>query len=110
MQVAAAACLALSIVILTTIESNTYLNLILSLNSVTDGDIIDDMQSLITLTHSLAGYMIFVAVVAFLVEVPTILGRFTLHAGNGMLRILHVVVRYFIHCYWLTSVHYVKTG
>ena len=105
----AAACLALSSVILNTIESNTYLNVLLNLNLV-GNDILDDMQSLITLTRSLAGYMIFVAVVAFLVEVPTILGRFTLHAGNGMLRILHVVVRYFIHCYWLTSVHYVKTG
>ena len=95
-QVAAAVCLGLSSYIINTIDSNTYLNVLLSLSQYSfpaGGDILVDMQNLINLSRSLAGYMIFVAIVAFLVEVPTILGRFTLRAGNGMLRILHVVVR-----------------
>jgi hypothetical protein len=93
--VLAVICLGLSIVILNTIDSNTYLDAILSLNKYrfdpATGDVLVDMQSLIKLTRSLAGYMIFVAIVASLVEIPTILGRFTLRAGIGMLRSLHVV-------------------
>ena len=96
-QVVAVICLGLSIVIINEIDSSAYFDGLLSNQyTVTPGlqDDLDDLQSLITLTRSLAGYMIFVAVLGSLVEIPTILGRFTVRAGIGMLRIFHVVVRY----------------
>ena len=91
-------CLGLSIVIINKIDSNAYFDGLLNDQYVVTPDLqddLDDLQSLIPLTRSLAGYMIFVAVLGPLVEIPTILGRFTVRAGIGMLRILHVVVSYF---------------
>ena len=96
-QVVAVICLGLSIVIINTIVSNAYFDGLLSNQYTVTSDLeddLDDLQSLITLTRSLAGYMIFVAALSSLVEIPIILGRFTTRAGIGMLRIFHVVVRY----------------
>ena len=97
MQVVAGICLSLSSVTLNTIDSNTYFDQILSINRFSldpqSGEILVELQDLITLTRSLTRYMLFVAIFAFLVEIPTILGRFTIRAGIGMLRIFHVVVR-----------------
>ena len=96
-QVVAVICLGLSIVIINKIVSSAYFDGLLSDQYVVTPDLeddLEDLQSLITLTRSLAGYMIFVAVLGSLVEIPTILGRFTVRAGIGMLRILHVVVSF----------------
>ena len=98
-QVVAVACLGLSSVILNTIETNTYFDAVLSTSRFSGGDILVELQDLINLTRSVAGYMIFVAIFVSLVEIPTILGRFLVRAGIGMLRIFHVVVRNFVHIY-----------
>ena len=90
-------CLGLSSVILNTIESNTYFDIVLSIDRFSGGDIIVELQDLIILTRALVGYMIFVAIFVFLVEIPTILARFTVRAGIGMLRIFHVLVRIVVH-------------
>ena len=81
-QVVGVICLGLSIVILTTIDSNTYLDGIFNLHDFNfdsaSRDVLVDMHNLINRTRTLAGYMLFVGIVASLVEIPTILGRFTL--------------------------------
>ena len=96
-QVVAVICFGLSIVIINKINSSTYLDGILNDQYTVTLSLLDDLsdlQSLIRLTRSLAGYTIFVVVFAFLVVIPTILTRFTCHGGTGMLRIFHIVVRY----------------
>jgi hypothetical protein len=99
--IVAVICFGLSIVIINKINSSTYLDGILNDQYTVTLSLLDDLsdlQSLIRLTRSLAGYTIFVAVFAFLVVIPTILTRFTCHGGTGMLRIFHIVVRY-LKCY-----------
>ena len=88
----------MSSVILNTIETNTYLDTVLSfsrLSAPSGGDIIFELQDLINLTRSVAGYMIFVAIFVSLVVISTLLGRFLVRGGIGTLRIFHVLVRNF---------------
>ena len=88
----------LSSIILSTIATNTYFDMVLSIKrfSVLSGRDVVELQDLINLTRSVAEYMIFVAIFASLVEIFTIWGRISVRAGIGF-AIFHVMVRKFVH-------------
>ena len=58
----------------------------------TGTDLISELQSLIEGSRGVSGLMIFTAIAILIVDIPVIVGRFTLLLGIGWLRILHVVV------------------
>ena len=79
-----------SAAIINLIDSNIYFDAILAVeNPVND---IASAQNLIRGSKSVAGFMIFLALISLIIEIPTIVGRFTLRGGREMLRILHIIV------------------
>ena len=83
-----------SIAIISTINSTEHLTTAERAHPSVDRGtgFLTDLQDLIARTRSVSAFMIFVAVLVFLVEIPIIVGRFTLRPGIGLLRILHVLV------------------
>ena len=99
-QIVAVACIGLSIVILSTIATNSYFDMVLTqsisrFSVLSDRDIVE-LQDLINHTRSVAEYIIFVAIFASLVEIFTVWGRFSVRPGIGF-TIFHVLVRNFVH-------------
>ena len=86
--------ISISAAIIETIDSNLYLEAALDVDSTSDS--FTEFQSLILSSRSVSGFMIFLAVLTLLIEIPTIAGRFTLRGGAGILIVLHIVVRYCI--------------
>ena len=79
-----------SAAIINIIDSNSYFDLLLAIEDSTDE--IASIQSLIRASRSVSAFMIFLAVMSILIEIPTIIGRFTLRGGKTILRIFHVLV------------------
>ena len=91
---------ALSSAVIHTINNNDALAALGSLDSslfdtATGTNVFSELQSLIEGSRGVSGLMIFTAIAILIVEVPVIVGRFTLLLGIGWLRILHVVVSSF---------------
>ena len=89
-QVVTVFCFAISCVIISEVDSNNYFDVILSVDSSVDS--ISDTQSLIGGSKAVSGFMIVVTILVLIIEISTIIGRFMLRTGFGMLRILHCVV------------------
>ena len=93
MQGVSAGCCVFSSFILHTLRTNPYLDAIL----VTDIDDdtshnIEDAQNLIDNTKTTAGFMIFLSVVTFIIEMSTILGLFILKGNKDKRFFLHFIV------------------
>ena len=94
---------ALSSAVIHTINNNDYLVAVDSvdssfsslIDSATGTDLLSELKSLIDGSRGVSGLMIFTAIAILIVEVPVIVGRFTLLLGIGWLRILHIVVSSF---------------
>ena len=76
-----------------TIQSNQYRDLILTVPATTSP--IPETQALIRGSVNVAGFMIFLSIVCFIVQIPTIVGRFILKGGTALIFVLHVVVRHY---------------
>ena len=88
-------CLALSPVIIDTVDSNSYFSILLAIDAsllASDPLMIEDTQNLIMGSKDIAGFMIFLSIMCFIIEIPSIVGRFILRGGTKMLLVLHVVV------------------
>ena len=90
MQVVAIICLGASATVIHEINSNDYLQLILDVPASDNEQV--DLQDLINDSTDVSKFVIFLAIFVFIVEIPTIVGRFLLHAGVRMSQVLHAVV------------------
>ena len=87
--------LALSPAIINTIDSNDYFKILLAVDTsllATDTLMISDTQDLIRNSKAVAEFMIFVGVMCFLVQIPSIVSRFILRCTPITLLVLHIVV------------------
>ena len=86
--------LALSAAVVSVIDSNDFLSALNSLDNSLDAGtgILSDVQELTNGSKGICGFLIFVALVVFIEEIPAIVARFTLDLNTGLLKILHVVV------------------
>ena len=81
---------ALSPVIIGTINANEYLDIILTAGSI--NPLLEEAQVLIKGSENVAGFMIFLSITCFIVQIPTIVGRFILRCGTTLLFVLHIAV------------------
>lgn len=81
---------ALSPVIIGTINANEYLDIILMAGSISP--LLEEAQAVIKGSENVAGFMIFLSITCFIVQIPTIVGRFILRCGTTLLFILHIAV------------------
>lgn len=81
---------ALSSFIINKIDTNPYFDKILADESTSET--VTSVQILIRSSRSVAGFMIFMAIVTIIIESSTIFGRFCLRSGVKLLSILHIVV------------------
>ena len=77
-----------------TIQSNQYLDLILMVQATTSP--IPETQALIRDSANVAGFMIFLSIVCFIIQIPTIVGRFILKGGTALIFVLHLVVSHIL--------------
>ena len=87
--------LGLSPVIINTVDSNDYFNILLALDTSqlsSDPLMIAETQALIESSKVVAQFAIFLGVCCFLIEVLPIISRFTLRAGSTTLLVFHIVV------------------